>query len=289
MIPLKKRPFGVSQVASDSSSGNSRPSLRRPITSTVLPIRREAATPPSTTRLMPASCSGAKSLGHEHRQRLADHLGLGVAEDPLGAAVPRDQSPESSAATIASVADSATERKRVSESRRASSVSMFWMTRPSWRPMWAVTSSRRGSGCDRVDREAFDDRVAALGGDDGEREGAAQTDLLAHRPAREVGVLGDVDDPGRAAAGQHAPGKTDAGGQRRVLGDPAEGGEAVGLGEMPDAGRLERVLDLLAGHVHVTDGPAGPLADAAHGGEHRLLDRPRLRRRGGDTLDQLHE
>ena len=63
MIPLKKRPFGVSQVASDSSSGNSRPSLRRPTTSTVLPIRREAATPPSTTRLMPASCIARKRSG----------------------------------------------------------------------------------------------------------------------------------------------------------------------------------------------------------------------------------
>jgi hypothetical protein len=63
MMPEKKRPFGVCQVASDSSSGNSRPSLRRPMTSTVEPISFDAATPPSTTRWMPASCIARKRSG----------------------------------------------------------------------------------------------------------------------------------------------------------------------------------------------------------------------------------
>ena len=55
-------------------------------------------------------------------------------------------SPFWSAATIASVADSATERKRLSDSRRASASWAEAITRPSWRPMCAVTSSRRSSG-----------------------------------------------------------------------------------------------------------------------------------------------
>ena len=63
MMPLKKRAPAVSHIASESSSGNSRPSLRRPTTSTVWPISREAAMPPSATRLMPASCIGRKRSG----------------------------------------------------------------------------------------------------------------------------------------------------------------------------------------------------------------------------------
>ena len=59
--PLKKRAPPVSHVPSESSSGNSRPFLRRPTTSMVLPISR--VSPPAAARAIPASCIARKRSG----------------------------------------------------------------------------------------------------------------------------------------------------------------------------------------------------------------------------------
>ncbi len=58
---------------------------------------------------------------------------------------------------------------------------------------------------------------------------------------------------------------------------------------MPEVRRLERVVVLLAGDVHVADGPAGPAADVLDAGEEGVVDVVDLGRRRGDGLDQRDE
>ena len=53
--------------------------------------------------------------------------------------------------------------------------------------------------------------------------------------------------------------------------------------------RLERVVLLLAGEVHVPDGPARPAADVLDAGLQRFVDVVDLGGGGGDGLDQRDE
>ncbi len=198
-------------------------------------------------------------------------------------------SPFWSAATIASVADSATERKRLSDSRRASASCAAAITRPSWRPMCAVTSSRRSSGVTALTEKHSMTAKVLVADRDREAERALEAHLGGDLRAREVRVALDVHDPGGAAGGGDAAREADAAREVGGLGQRAEGLELGRVTEVPEVRRLERVVLLLAGEVHVADGPARPAADVLDAGEQGLVDVVDLGGGGGDGLDQRDE
>ena len=276
-------------MASESSSGNSRPSLRRPTTSTVWPIRRAAAMPPSATRLMPASCIGRKRSGIRIDSALPT---TSSSVWPNISSAPRFQemmSPFWSAAMIASVADSATERKRFSDSRRASPSCWPAIWRPSWRPMCAVTSSRRSSGVTACsEKHSMTAKVLSPIGIGKENAPRRPTSAPASARGKLASQVTSTIQAGRPVAATR-PGRPMPG----ASGVPERrGAERLELGrvpEVPDVRRLQRVVIALAGRVGVADGPAGPAADVLDAGLDRVFDGLGLGGGGGDGLDQADE
>ena len=147
--------------------------------------------------------------------------------------------PCSSAAMIASLAVSATDRKRLSDSRSACSICIPAMTRPSWRPMCEATSSRRSSGVTAASEKHSITAKHRSRDRHRERQAAAQPDLGRDGVARKVRVARDVDDPLRATALEHAPRQPDATRQRRTLRPLAEALEALRVAEVPELGRRD--------------------------------------------------
>ena len=145
MMPPKKRPSAVSHVESESSIGNSAPSARRPTTSTVLPMMRDDSGR-SATRCRPASCIGRKRSGIRNDSGWPITRSRSKPNMRSAAGLQETIRPSESAAMMASLADSATERKRLSDSRSACSIRMPAIRRPTWRPMCEATSSSRSSG-----------------------------------------------------------------------------------------------------------------------------------------------
>ena len=145
MMPPKKRPSLVSHVESESSIGNSAPSARKPTTSTVLPMMRDESGR-SATRCTPASCIGRKRSGIRNDSGCPSTRSRSKPNMRSAAGLQEMIRPSESAAMMASLADSATERKRLSDSRSACSIRIPSIWRPTWRPMCAATSSRRSSG-----------------------------------------------------------------------------------------------------------------------------------------------
>jgi hypothetical protein len=105
--------------------------------------------------------------------------------------------------------------------------------------------------------------------------------------ARGIGILGDVDDPGRPAARQDPAGQPDARSEVHRLGHRAEGRETLGIVEMPNAHRHELVGSILRESVDVPYGPPGVGANPVQAEPHRLVDRDRFVGRDRDRLQQL--
>ena len=94
---------------------------------------------------------------------------------------------------------------------------------------------------DRLEREALDDGEDLVVDRHREGERAAQAAGRGRLGAREVRVLGDVDDPGRAARGGDAAREPDARCERHLLGLRAEGlDSAPDARSAPGAGRAGR-------------------------------------------------
>ena len=190
---------------------------------------------------------------------------------------------------MASLADSATDRKRPSDSRSACSIRMPAIRRPTWRPMCEATSSSRSSGLTALtEKHSITAKVSSAIGIGNEKP-PRRPDRGRLRVAREVGVARDVDDPLRAAALEHAAREADAARERRALGVLAEALEARRVGEIPEPRReqLRRVLG--AAEIDVADRPARPAAQLLDAGHQHAVDGLRATRRVGDALDQAHQ
>ena len=200
--PLKKRAPPVSHMPSESSSGNSRPFLRRPTTSTVLPIRR--VSPPAAARAMPGVVHRAEALGYQDRERLAQDLVLDVAEHQLGAEVPGDD-----LAGLVGGHDRGVVRRG---DGAEAAVGLAQRLRQLQAGDDAAELAADVGGDveqarvrrDGLEREALDDGEDLVVDRHREGERAAQAAGSGRLGAREVRVLGDVDDPGRAAGGRDA-------------------------------------------------------------------------------------
>ena len=144
----------------------------------------------------------AEALGHQDRERLADDLVLDVAEHQLGAAVPGDDVAVlvgGDDRVVGGLGDRAEAAlglaQRVGELLAGDQAAEL---AADVRGDLEQAVVRR----DGLQREALDDGEGLVADRDREGEGTAQADLGAGLGAREVGVAGDIDDPGGAAGGR---------------------------------------------------------------------------------------
>ena len=101
-------------------------------------------------------------------------------------------------------------------------------------------------------------------------ETGLDADVVGQFSPREVGVLGDVDDPVRPAAGQHPAGQADIALESGALGDFPEGRKSLGIVEVPDPRRHQQVLVVRRQHVGVGDRPAVVGTDVGQSVAHGL-------------------
>jgi hypothetical protein len=125
-------------------------------------------------------------------------------------------------------------------------------------------------GRGRLGREELQDGNDPTADGHGEREPGPDPDVGGGPGAREIRVLGDVDDPGRLSGGQHPTRQPLTHAERRALGDLAErlaGGRVV---DAPDGG-WHHVTSPGLGQVEVADVPSGGVDDVVDDpGRHRL-------------------
>ncbi len=124
---------------------------------------------------------------------------------------------------------------------------------------------------------------------DREAEGALHTDVQGGVRPREIGVLGDVHDPGRLSSGQDAPRQADPNRKARPAGDLLEAPEALRLIQVPDERRDQLAGAVLGQHEGVADRPAGVSADLVNSDLQGVATRGSLvgrHRHGVQQLDQ---
>ena len=149
--------------------------------------------------------------------------------------------PAWSAVTIAVLSEVATAPKRPSASRSAFVSLQAGDDAPELAADMRGDVEQARVRHDRLEREALDDGEDLVVDRHRERERAAQPAGGGRLGAREVGVLGDIGDPGRAARGRDAAREPDA--RRRTPSARSASGRphsASGARSAPGAGRAPR-------------------------------------------------
>ena len=206
-----------------------------------------------------------EALGHEERERLAEHALGAVAEHPLRGGVPRQDQ------ALAVGGDDRVIGRLGDRAEPALGLAQRHLRpQPRDQPAELAPDVRRDLEQPvirrhRLQREAFDHRDRLVRRADREREPAPQPDTRRARAAREVRRARDVDDPLRPSALEHPPGKPDAARQHQPLGLVLERREASGIAQVPQRrGHRPRGVGGI-GEVHVSDRPARSIRTAARG------------------------